>query len=182
MGPILETNCRLFGENRLQEAEKKTTLLTGQNIEWHMIGHLQKNKVKKAVKLMDCIQSVDSLKLAKKISDEAKKENKTMRILLQVNSANDPNKHGLSEEEIRATISEFFLFPNLQIEGIMLMTPIEKEEDKLRAHFRNAKQLHDDLKTQYPSLTTLSMGMSQDYKIAIEEGATLVRIGRLILK
>tara|TARA_Y100000310_G_C20702171_1_gene830946 strand:+ start:10288 stop:10935 length:648 start_codon:yes stop_codon:yes gene_type:complete len=159
----------LFGENYLQEAEKKITAFP--NMEWHFIGHLQSNKAKKAVELFNCIQSVDSAKLASKISDAAEKP---FPIFLEVNIGSEESKFGVLPENIPSFYNEVKDLPNLAIRGLMCMAPfIDKEQT--RSYFQNMKQLAQQL-----SLKELSMGMSNDYPIAIEEGATIVRLGTVL--
>jgi PLP dependent protein len=161
-----------FGENRVSDAEEKITKVKAV---WHMIGHLQSNKVKKTVELFDVIQSVDSLDLAKKIDNECEKQFKKMKILLQVNIAREPQKHGFNEEDVSNVLFQISKLKNIRIAGFMMIAP-NIDAEKTRIFFRKMKNLFEKHKQTY-SLSTLSMGMSNDYKIAVEEGSNMVRIG-----
>lgn len=161
-----------FGENRITDAEEKI-----KNIKaiWNMIGHLQSNKVKKAVELFDVIQSVDSVELAEKIDKESERQNKKVRILLQVNIAKEPQKSGFDEIELEEAIETISRLKNIILEGFMMIAP-NIEPEKTRKYFKQMKILFDKNKQQY-NLKTLSMGMSNDYKVAVEEGSNMVRVG-----
>lgn len=161
-----------FGENRVNNAKEKIEQVKAT---WHMIGHLQSNKVKKAVEFFDVIQSVDSVDLAEKIDKECEKQNKKIRILLQVNIAKEPQKQGFSEEKVEESISKISKLKNIQLEGFMMMAPLAEPEET-RTYFRQMKALFDKYKKGY-NLKTLSMGMSNDYKVAIEEGSNMIRVG-----
>ncbi len=161
-----------FGENRINASEEKIKQVPA---DWHMIGHTQSNKAKKAVKLFSVIQSVDSVKIAQAIDKECQKQNKRISILLQVNIAKEPQKYGFSEEEIESAIEAISHLRNVSLEGFMMMAP-NVEPEKTRCYFKQMKTLFDKYKKQY-NLKTLSMGMSNDYKIAIEEGSNMVRTG-----
>ena len=173
-----------IGENRVQEAENKFYKIENtKNVVKHMIGHLQSNKVKKAVNLFDRIDTVDSLKLAENISKNAKKLNKTIPVLLEINMSEENQKHGFDKKEtdnILACLEK----KNLKVEGLMTIGPHTKNEQKIRASFSGLKRILDKINRQLPSdhksLTTLSMGMSGDYLIGVEEGSTMVRIGTAI--
>ncbi len=174
-----EGGFRALGESRLQETEVKIpdypyradTVL-------HLIGHLQKNKVKKAVDLYDVIETVDSFSLAKKINRIAAEAGKQQSVYLQVNAGRDPAKHGFSEEEMSFVGEELQGLRNLQISGIMTIAPFTNKESILRNTFSLTRDLREKLfNSGYKSCTALSMGMSSDYQLAIEEGATHVRIG-----
>jgi pyridoxal phosphate enzyme (YggS family) len=173
---------RCFGENKIQDAERKITTLDLPEAAWHFIGHLQTNKVNKAIGLFDCIQSIDSLKLLKKISDSCEREKTTQSVYLQVNIANDQNKFGFSKKELEELLPTLFGIQNVDITGIMTIVPYSDSEDELRGYFKEAASLFRQIQSKYPSVQTLSMGMSNDYRLAIEEGSTLVRIGRQIFK
>jgi len=177
---VIDANISLIGENKLQDAELKKQKLTLKNTQYHFIGHLQSNKVNKAVSLFDYIQSVDSFKIAKKINTCCEKQNKVMPCLLQVNLENEPQKYGFTEIELKRQLKDIFLLQNLQIDGIMVIYPLLKNKEDLRPIFKRAKDLFYFIHEQFP-IKTLSMGMSHDYDVAIEEGATMVRIGRKIL-
>lgn len=178
----------IFGENKVQELvakyeeiEKNKTKLT--NVEWHLIGHLQRNKVKYIVDKVTLIHSVDSLKLAKQIEKEAKKNEINVDILIEVNIAEDPNKFGLKENEVLPAIQEISKLKRVNIKGLMTVPPYADNPEDNRGHFRKMKQLFIDIDQKNidnVSMEILSMGMSGDYGVAIEEGATMVRIGSSI--
>ena len=175
---------RDFGENKVVDAINKIESLP-QSIrnesKFHLIGHLQSNKVKKAVKYFDIIHSVDSLKLAQKIDVEAKAINKSQKILLQVNYANEESKTGFSVEELYKTYPIIRSLENIKIEGLMTMAPKSMNESGLYALFDGVKKLKFELNSKYKdSLDELSMGMSQDYIEAIKCGATMIRLGKRI--
>jgi len=144
----------------------------------HLIGHLQSNKVNKAISLFDVIQTVDSVSLAKKISNACKKNNKTQRIYIQINSGNDPLKHGFHSDEAVDVAQKINNLSNLSIEGVMMIPPLLDINDEYRSFFTKTKKIQlAILKSGITSCINLSMGMSRDYKLAIEEGATHIRIG-----
>ncbi len=166
---------KVFGENRVQEmCEKKPYMEEGTEI--HLIGHLQTNKVKQAVKNATLIHSVDSYRLAEEISKISVKEGVETKILLQVNVAKDEAKFGIDEENLEEHIKNIMLLPNIKIKGLMTVPAIETDGEITRGYFRKLKTLFDKYKSLC-SMDTLSMGMSSDYEIAIEEGATMVRVG-----
>lgn len=173
---------RDFAESRVIEAITKINNLPADvrnNSRFHFIGHLQTNKVKKAVANFDYIHSVDSYKLAKAISDEAQNTGKVQNILLQVNNADEVQKFGFSKQEIFDIFISIKSFPNINIAGLMNMAPLGASEDELNRLFEEVAQIRNKLETDFNcSLKELSMGMSQDYKIAVKHGATMLRIGR----
>ena len=166
----------IFGENKVQEAEQKKDIYSNK-IELHWIGHLQSNKVKKAVNIFNVIQSVDSYKIANKINKEAKLINKNQRIYIQVNIGNDPNKHGFLEEGIEEEIRKISVFQNITIEGIMTILPFEITNQEKEKLYIKTKKLKDIISVKIKSCVELSMGMSSDYLCAAQCGATMVRIG-----
>lgn len=173
---------RDFAESRVIEAIAKINNLPEEirnNSKFHFIGHLQTNKVKKAVGTFDYIHSVDSFKLAKTISDDAHSIGKIQNILLQVNNANEEQKFGFSTKEIFEVFISIKELPNIKIAGLMNMAPLGASEDELNRLFEEVFQIKQKLEKEfnYP-LKELSMGMSQDYKIAVKHGATMLRIGR----
>ncbi|MBU0577554.1 YggS family pyridoxal phosphate-dependent enzyme [Patescibacteria group bacterium] len=170
---LIEAGVTDIGENRWQEAKNKLKNISA-DITKHFIGRLQTNKVRDVVAYFDMIQSVDSFKLAKKISDECAKIDKTMPILIQVNTSNEPQKGGVSPEDVEKLIEHISKLPNIQIQGLMT---IGLSGD--RGCFQALKQLFDTIKIP---MKYLSMGMSSDYQIAIEEGANMVRIGRKLFE
>ncbi len=176
---VYECGCRDFGENKVQEIMDKYEKLPS-DIRWHMIGHLQTNKVKYIVDKVYMIHSVDSLKLAKEISKEAVKKNVTVKILLEVNVAKEETKFGLLTEEVLDFYKEVVDLPGLKVCGLMTIAPYVENSEENRQHFVNLKQLMVDIvdeKTDNISVGELSMGMTGDYEVAIEEGATYVRVG-----
>lgn len=177
---------RDFAESRVIEAIEKIEKLPGEirdNSKFHFIGHLQTNKVKKVVKFFDYIHSVDSLKLAKVISDEAQNIGKVQNILIQVNNANEEQKFGLSKDEIFEIFPQIQKFSAIKIAGIMNMAPLGASEIELDSLFSEVAQIKSKLEKDFNcELKEISMGMSQDYKIAVRYGATMVRIGRKLFK
>ena len=169
-----ECGIRNFGENRIQEAEGKIKQLSDINtdVTWHMIGHLQSNKAKMAVKLFDIIHSVDSLKLARILNRQVEK---VMPVLLEVNVSGEATKSGFTVDEIVAAIREIRQLTNLEVRGLMTIAPWAADSEKVRPVFRKLRELRDSL-----GLEHLSMGMTDDFEVAIEEGATIVRVGRAI--
>jgi PLP dependent protein len=175
----------IFGENKVQELNQKQGLLPS-DIQWHMVGHLQSNKVKYIAPFVHLIHSVDSMKLLQTINREGIKNNRVIDCLLQVYIALEETKFGLSEEELYDIFKtdEFKSFTNVRICGLMGMATFTEDENVVRKEFRTLKGLFNKLKSSYFSeksnFAELSMGMSGDYKIAVEEGSTMVRIGSLI--
>lgn len=172
---------RNFGENRVTDALEKFSELPDeikQNSRFHLIGHLQSNKVKKAVGNFDLIQSVDSLKLAQAISDEALKKGLIQKVLLQVNNAGEEQKSGFSVNELEQSFSQIISLKGIKVEGLMNIAPIA-DEDTLNKLFGDMKKLKGNLeKQQNYELKELSMGMSNDYKTALNNGSTMIRVGR----
>lgn len=173
---------RDFAESRAIEAVEKINNLptdVRNNSRFHFIGHLQTNKVKKVVPNFDYIHSVDSLKLAKAISDEAKAIGKVQKILLQVNNANEEQKFGFSKDEIFEEFPKIKALPSIEIAGIMNMAPLGASEEELNKLFGDVFNIKKELEKEFNcELKELSMGMSQDYKIAVKNGSTMLRIGR----
>ena len=173
---------RDFAESRAIEAVEKINNLPTEirnNSNFHFIGHLQTNKVKKVVQNFDYIHSVDSLKLAKAISDEAQAIGKVQKILLKVNNANEEQKFGFSKEEIFEEFSKIKTLPSIEIAGIMNMAPLGALEEELNKLFGDVFNIKKELEKEFNcELKELSMGMSQDYKVAVRHGSTMLRIGR----
>ena len=176
---------RIFGENYVQELTEKQPLLPA-DIEWHFIGHLQSNKVKYIAPFVQWIHGVDSLKLLKEISKQAVKNNRTIQCLLQVHIAKEESKFGFSGEELRAELQTFDPsdYPGIAVAGLMGMASFTSDETLIRSEFKTLKQVFDELASgpfnNLPSFKELSMGMSSDWKIAVEEGSTLIRVGSSI--
>ncbi|WP_313132265.1 YggS family pyridoxal phosphate-dependent enzyme [Anaerocolumna sp.] len=168
-----------FGENKVQELTSKYEVLP-KNLNWHLIGHLQTNKVKYIVDKTVLIHSVDSLKLATQIDKESAKKNIVSNILIEVNIAKEDTKFGVYAEDIYPLIMEISKLNHVQIKGLMTIAPFVEEPEKNRVHFRNLRQLNIDIKSKNIDnvhMDILSMGMTGDYEVAIEEGATIVRVG-----
>jgi len=170
---------QVFGENRIQEAATKIEALRSANLRWHLIGHLQSNKARKAVELFDLIESIDSLELAARVSDIAGKLGKRMPVLLQVHLGNEETKHGFDPERLREQLPELLAFPHIDVRGLMAIPPFLEDPEKVRPYFRQLRTVRDHWNAENPSLvlTELSMGMSSDFEVAIEEGATSIRVG-----
>ncbi len=177
----VDAGLRSFGESRVQEAQKKISALrshiANRAVEWHLIGHLQKNKAKYAVGLFDLIHTVDSIGLAEELSRQAEKAGKVQRILVQVKLSGEETKHGASEEEMLSLLARVKEFGNLSPEGLMTIPPFFGEKEKARPYFRRLRELRDKAEAAGFRLRELSMGMSDDFEVAIEEGSTMVRIG-----
>jgi PLP dependent protein len=180
-----EAGQRLFGENKAQEMASKYEALP-KDIEWHMIGHLQTNKVKYIAPFVSLIHSVDSIKLLEEINKQAKKSNRKIRCLLQVYIAHEETKFGLDPEKVIELANQNLsnTYPHIEITGLMGMATFTDNQEQIRNEFRTIRTLFDQLKSMtLPAtmqMTELSIGMSADYKIAIEEGSTLVRVGTAI--
>jgi len=172
---------RIFGENRIQEMVEKYQELP-KDIQWHMIGHLQRNKVKYMAPFVSLIHGVDSFKTLKEIDKQAKRHRRTIDCLLQVKIATEDTKFGLNPLEIKDIFSldEFKELKNITIVGLMGMASFTSDTEQVRSEFKSLKSIFDQLKIQNSKLNTLSMGMSGDYHIAIEEGSTMIRVGSAI--
>lgn len=176
---VYDAGCRDFGENKVQEIMDKYEKLPT-DIRWHMIGHLQTNKVKYIVDKVYMIHSVDSIKLAKEISKEAVKKNVTVKVLLEVNVAGEESKFGMMSEEVKNFYDEVVDLPGLEVCGLMTIAPYVDEPEDNRQYFVKLRQLMVDMtdkKTDNKDVKELSMGMTGDYEVAVEEGATFVRVG-----
>ncbi len=175
-------NCGLtdFGENRVQELTLKYEKL-GNDVTWHMIGTLQKNKVKHAVNAAELIHSVDSLELVEEINARAEKLGKVQKILLEVKTSEEETKSGLETEiEILSLVKRCSELKNIELKGFMTMAPLTEDANIIRKSFRDLRNLKDQINNKGYNLTELSMGMTSDFEIAIEEGATMIRIGSAI--
>jgi hypothetical protein len=180
-----EAGQRALGENKVQELTDKAEALP-KDIEWHMIGHLQRNKVKYIAPFVHLIHSVDSVRLLKEINKQGKKIDRVIPVLLQIHIAEEENKYGLDEQELHELLSseDFKEMNHVEVQGLMGMATFTDDTDKIRREFKSLKKLFDKTAEQYNdeklNLKELSMGMSGDYEIAIEEGSTMVRIGSKI--
>ena len=172
---------RIFGENKIQEMTDKWEQMP-KDIEWHMIGHVQTNKVKFMAEYVSLIHGVDSLKLLQEINKQAKKYNRVIDCLLQIHIAEEETKFGLDEEELNhiLTSDDFKSLENIKIVGLMGMATFTENQNQIEKEFNHLKTIFDKLKTQNSELKTLSMGMSGDYQLAISCGSTMVRIGSSI--
>src|SRR6266480_2947154 len=170
----------LFGESRVQEARAKIPELPS-SIRWHFVGHLQKNKIRHALPLFELIHSVDSFALAEEINRIAEEDGKHPRVLLEVNVAGEGSKFGFKPETVRAEMESLLALPRLSIEGLMIIPPLAEEAEASRTFFVQLRELRDALEKEFDlKLPHLSMGMTNDFAVAVEEGATLVRVGTAI--
>ncbi|MBG91240.1 MAG: YggS family pyridoxal phosphate-dependent enzyme [Actinobacteria bacterium] len=179
---VVKAGILNLGENKLQDAILKQQQLNDDRVKWHFIGHLQRNKVRKVLAHFDCIQSVDRIELAEKINEVSAELGRQMSVLLQVNIAKDPAKHGFDPELIKDQLTQIFQFQNLNIEGIMVIIPLLDTHEAQLQYFAKARDLFDVIRQDYPEMSVLSMGMSQDFEAAVAAGSTMIRIGRSIFK
>ncbi len=182
---LFELGVPCIGENQLQATERKKEGLNDLDLRWHMFGHLQRNKVKKAVRIFDLIHSVESVTLAKEISKESEKLGKNTRVLVEVNVSGEETKYGLSPEETIPFLCEINNLESIKVEGLMTMMPIVDDPETCRPMFKELRELSErirDENIQNVEMNILSMGMTQDFEVAIEEGANLVRIGSAVFE
>jgi pyridoxal phosphate enzyme (YggS family) len=179
-----EAGLKFFGENRVQELEEKNNKLLSDKIDldWHFIGHLQRNKVKYLMRMENCkmIESIDSLRLAKEVNKRARKNERVISVLIEINIAGDENKFGITPAKAEDFLKKIIKLENLRVEGLMTVLPYLDKSEKLRSYFKDMKNLFDQLSSNVIQLKELSMGMTNDYQIAVEEGATIVRVGTAI--
>lgn len=178
----LSCGVSVLGENRVQSAVEKNEVLHGRVL-WHLIGHLQTNKVKPAVKLFDLIHSVDSLKIARKIQDEALKINKIQDVLLEVNLSLETSKYGFKKEEVLEVLGQISQLSNVKVLGLMTMAPLVDDVEKTRPIFSGLRKLSELVKGRNIAnieMRYLSMGMSQDYEVALSEGSNMIRVGSAV--
>ncbi len=180
----IDAGLRVFGENRVQEAKEKIPVISSGfpdiQIEWHMIGHLQKNKAKYAVRLFDLIHSVDSFELMDEINRHAQRIGKIQDILIEVKLSPEATKHGIQREKLLSLLEYSKGLKNIKVSGLMTIPPLSEDPSHSRTYFRELRTLLEKSRESGFNLNELSMGMSDDFEIAIEEGATMVRIGRSI--
>jgi len=177
---VYEAGQVLFGESRVQEARAKIPELPSA-IRWHFVGHLQKNKIRQALPLFELIHSVDSFTVAEEINRIADEDGMHPRVLLEVNVAGEGSKFGFKPETVRAEMESLLALPRLSIEGLMIIPPLAEEAEASRTFFVQLRELRDALEKEFDlKLPRLSMGMTNDFIVAIEEGATLVRVGTAI--
>jgi pyridoxal phosphate enzyme (YggS family) len=174
----IAAGVRLIGENYVQEAESKRQVISD-TVEWHMIGHLQRNKVKAALNTFELIQSLDSMALALELDKEGRRNGKTVRTLIEVNLGDEASKSGIGQDEVAELLKRVGDLSHVRVEGFMAVPPFKEKPEEIRPYFRALKDLQVELQRLVPnvSLNQLSMGMTHDYPIAVEEGATIVRIG-----
>lgn len=184
---MMEEGFGTFGENRVQELKEKHSLLQQEDLHWHMVGHLQRNKVKYIVRMKQCVmvQSLDSRRLAQKMEEELEKEGRIMDVLIQVNIAEDPKKYGFFAADLHSFLEEVEAYTYLKIKGLMTILPYVDNPEEVRPYFRRLSQLFLALKEEgIPNgeMKYLSMGMTNDYAIAIEEGANMIRVGSALFE
>ena len=181
IGEACTAGAVIFGENKIQEAIPKIEQLGSQGIAWHFIGHLQKNKVKFLDERFDLIHSVDSLELAEKIANQCQSENRVQKVLLQINVSGETTKFGMEPGELGKQMDDFPRLRGIRIEGLMTIPPFHSDPENSRRHFSQLRELREQCEKQSGLiLRELSMGMSHDFEVAVEEGATLVRVGSAI--
>jgi pyridoxal phosphate enzyme (YggS family) len=181
----VDWGLRIFGESKVQEAKEKIEELSRFThdalrftpISWHLVGHLQNNKAKTAIQLFDLIHSLDSIELSKELDKHAEKAKKIQRVLIQVKLSEEETKYGISKEGLTDLIKAVSNMRNLKLEGLMTMPPFFDDPEKARPYFRKLRELRDNFVKSGYKLIELSMGMTHDFEVAIEEGATIVRIG-----
>lgn len=179
---VIAGGISVLGYNYVQEAENIKNQIH-QDVQWHMIGHLQSNKVKKAAQIFDMIETVDSIRLAQLINTECENLSKVMDVLIEVNSGKEARKTGVPPDEVEPLIRAMADLPHIRIRGLMTMGPWLDDAEALRPYFRQTKEIFDQLAAlniPHVAMTCLSMGMSDSYKVAIEEGATMVRLGTIL--
>jgi len=176
----ISAGVKIIGENKVQEAKEKYQILSA-NIEWHLVGHLQTNKVKYAIEIFDFIHSVDSIKLAKEIDRRSLQFGMITNVLVEVNVSGEETKYGIKSEEIEPFLKEISEFSRIKVRGLMTIAPIAEDKEEVRPYFRKLRELSKEIKSKNiknVKMDYLSMGMTDDFEVAIEEGANMVRIGR----
>jgi len=182
---VLESGLKDFGINHVQDGIEKTKLLLAyKEITWHLIGHLQTNKAKDAVDRFHIFHALDSIRLAEKLNYQALKADKEYPIMVEVNISQEATKYGIAREDFFSFLEQLKQFGNLKISGLMTVAPVCDDPEESRPYFRELKGLFDLIKAEknFPEMKYLSMGMSEDFEVAVEEGANVVRIGRAIFK
>lgn len=180
---LILAGATLIGENRISDAEHRLHELAAlplPSFAAHFIGTLQRNKVKRALTLFSCIQSMDRDALFTEVQNECHAQGRSIDVMLQINTGDEPSKSGYSIPDVRIRHPHLFAFPNIKIIGIMAVTPFSPNSEEVRPFFKSAHSLFCELQPLYPELIHLSMGMSQDYQVAIQEGATIIRIGSVL--
>jgi pyridoxal phosphate enzyme (YggS family) len=179
-GLLIQAGAKVLGENRPQSLDEKFTALSGDEVQWHLIGHLQRNKVKKVVSQASLIHSVDSIRLIDAIQKSAAEQSVAVDVLLEVNVSGESAKHGFSREQLAAARDHAAACDRVNVTGLMCMGGLASDSTRVRTQFAELRQMRDSLND--PNLVHLSMGMSGDFEIAIEEGATLVRVGSTLFE
>lgn len=182
---LYELGITCVGENRLQDTERKLITLSNMDLQWHMFGHVQRNKVKKAIRIFDLIHSVENVRLAEEINKESLKLSKKTRILVEVNISGEESKYGLAPDDVIPFMHELSKMEGISVEGLMTMAPIVDDPEECRPIFRGLWEQSERIKEENIygiKMNILSMGMTQDFEVAIEEGANLVRIGSAVFK
>jgi len=178
----MEAGVKVFGENYVQEAREKIPAI-GQAAEWHMIGHLQTNKVKYVINLFDWVHSVDRLELAKELDKRAGQHSRKLNVLIEVNVSGEESKNGIEPSQVMELVRQVSVLPNLSVRGLMTMPPYSDDPETSRPYFKALRKLRDEISAAaIPNIRIdeLSMGMTDDFEVAIEEGATIIRVGRAI--
>lgn len=174
----IDIGLRIFGENRVQEAAPKIPQVHApSDVKWHFIGHLQSNKARRAIEIFDAIQTVDSLALAERLDRIAKELDRRITVMLEVNLGEENTKSGMREGEVLEIAQSISGLSNLDVRGLMTVPPFLEPVEQVRPYFSRLRLLRDQAKKRNPNLTDLSMGMTHDFEIAIEEGATMIRVG-----
>ncbi|MCM8757987.1 MAG: YggS family pyridoxal phosphate-dependent enzyme [Candidatus Omnitrophica bacterium] len=180
----IEAGVKIIGENYIQEAEEHFKVI-GNRVKWHLIGHLQLNKVKKAIRIFDMIETLDSLKLAEELNRRCKEMGKIISVLIEVNSAEEPQKFGILPKNLISFIKELSYLENIKVQGLMTMGPNLKDPERIRPYFKLTRELFESIKNlnlNNIEMKYLSMGMSDSYLVAISEGANIIRIGTKIFE
>ena len=176
----ISAGVKIIGENKVQEAIEKYQIVSA-DIDWHLVGHLQTNKVKYAIEIFDCIHSVDSIKLAEEIDKRSLQFGKITNVLIEVNVSGEETKYGIKPEEVEPFLKEISKFSRIRVRGLMTIAPIVEDKEEVRPYFRKLRELSKEIKSKNlknVKMDYLSMGMTEDFEVAIEEGANMVRIGR----
>lgn len=176
----ISAGVKIIGENKVLEAKEKYQILNA-DIEWHLVGHLQTNKTKYAIEIFDCIHSVDSIKLAREIDRRSLQFGVITNVLVEVNVSGEETKYGINPEKVEPFLREISEFPRIKVGGFMTIAPIAEDKEEVRPYFRKLRELSEEIKGKSIKNVTmeyLSMGMTDDFEVAIEEGANMVRIGR----
>lgn len=175
----VDAGVEIIGENRVQDARQKFEQI-GSKVQWHFVGHLQTNKVKKALRFADLIQSVDSFRLAQEIQNQAEKMDRDVDILIQVNTSGEESKYGFAPHETVEAVDAISKFSKINVKGLMTIGAFSNNSNRVRSCFRELRELGEKAKEKVVDISILSMGMTSDFELAIEEGSTMVRIGRSI--